>query len=95
MMNFGQAIEALKNGKKVARTGWNGKGMFIYMTTGSVIHLDEMKPETVGYLKNFCKDKGMDEIEICPHIDMKTRTTNWLLDGLQARQICLQKIGTW
>ena len=30
MMNFGQAIEALKNGKKVARVGWNGKGMFLY-----------------------------------------------------------------
>lgn len=31
-MNFGQAIEALKNGKKVARKGWNGKGMFVYYT---------------------------------------------------------------
>lgn len=30
MMNFGQAIEALKNGKKVARKGWNGKGMFVH-----------------------------------------------------------------
>lgn len=29
-MNFGQAIEALKQGRKVARTGWNGKGMFVY-----------------------------------------------------------------
>ncbi|PEM65292.1 hypothetical protein CN613_25445 [Bacillus pseudomycoides] len=29
-MNFGQAIEALKQGKKVARKGWNGKGMFLY-----------------------------------------------------------------
>lgn len=29
-MNFGQAIEALKNSKKVARKGWNGKGMFVY-----------------------------------------------------------------
>lgn len=28
-MNFGKAIEALKNGKKVARKGWNGKGIFI------------------------------------------------------------------
>ena len=28
-MNFGQAIEALKQGKKVARNGWNGKGIFI------------------------------------------------------------------
>jgi hypothetical protein len=29
-LNFGQAIEALKQGKKVAREGWNGKGMFLY-----------------------------------------------------------------
>ncbi|MCS1393587.1 DUF2829 domain-containing protein [Lysinibacillus boronitolerans] len=29
-MKFGQAIEALKNGEKVARKGWNGKGMFVY-----------------------------------------------------------------
>jgi len=28
-MNFGQAIEKLKEGKKVARKGWNGKGIFI------------------------------------------------------------------
>ena len=28
-MKFGQAIEALKEGKKVARKGWNGKGIFI------------------------------------------------------------------
>lgn len=28
-MNFGQAIEALKQGKRVAREGWNGKGIFI------------------------------------------------------------------
>lgn len=29
-MPFGLAIEALKRGEKVARAGWNGKGMFIY-----------------------------------------------------------------
>jgi hypothetical protein len=28
-MSFGQALEALKLGKKVARKGWNGKGIFI------------------------------------------------------------------
>lgn len=28
-MNFGQAIEKLKEGKKVTRKGWNGKGIFI------------------------------------------------------------------
>jgi len=30
-MNFGQAIEALKAGKRVARQGWNGKGMFLWL----------------------------------------------------------------
>jgi len=29
MLNFGQAIEAMKMGSKVARDGWNGKGMWI------------------------------------------------------------------
>lgn len=29
-LSFGNAIEALKEGKKVARAGWNGKGMFLY-----------------------------------------------------------------
>jgi len=27
---FGGALEVLKNGFKVARKGWNGKGMFLY-----------------------------------------------------------------
>lgn len=28
-MNFGEAIAALKNDKRVARSGWNGKGMWL------------------------------------------------------------------
>lgn len=28
-MNFGKAIELLRQGKKVRRKGWNGKGIFI------------------------------------------------------------------
>ena len=30
-MNFGEALEALKSGKKISRTGWNGRGMFVYL----------------------------------------------------------------
>lgn len=30
MFDFGQAISELKAGAKVAREGWNGKGMFLY-----------------------------------------------------------------
>lgn len=28
-MNFGEALEALKNGEAVQREGWNGKGLFV------------------------------------------------------------------
>lgn len=31
MRNFGEALVALKFGQKVARQGWNGKGMFLYL----------------------------------------------------------------
>lgn len=30
-MNFGEAIEALKSGERVTRTGWNGKGMSLHL----------------------------------------------------------------
>jgi len=32
-MNLGQAIEELKLGRRVARSGWNGKGIFIELQT--------------------------------------------------------------
>lgn len=30
LFGIGQAIKEMQNGAKVARLGWNGKGMFIY-----------------------------------------------------------------
>ena len=32
-MDFGKAIEALREGKKVAREGWNGKNQYIELAT--------------------------------------------------------------
>lgn len=34
-MSFGHALHALKAGKRVAREGWNGKGMFLFLVPGS------------------------------------------------------------
>ena len=28
-MNFSEALSALKEGKKISRDGWNGKGMYL------------------------------------------------------------------
>jgi hypothetical protein len=38
--NFGQAIEALKQGKRVSRQGWNGRGLFVFMQVPSEIESD-------------------------------------------------------
>ena len=37
-MNFGKALELLKQGKKVARKGWNGKMMWLIL----------LEPDLVG-----------------------------------------------
>lgn len=33
-MNFGKALEAIKDGKKARRKGWNGKEQYIELATG-------------------------------------------------------------
>jgi hypothetical protein len=64
-MNFGEAIEALKSGKKMARTGWNGKGMWIILVPGaSDAKLNENTPYHNALQTDHC--------EILPHIDMWT-----------------------
>lgn len=41
--NFGRALEHLKLGKKVARTGWNGKDMWIELQVPDA-HSKMMRP---------------------------------------------------
>ena len=44
-MNFGLAIEAAKMGKKIARKGWNGKGIYLELQVP-----DEHSKMTLPYL---------------------------------------------
>lgn len=30
-MDFGSALSLLKGGRRIAREGWNGKGMYLYL----------------------------------------------------------------
>lgn len=55
-MTFGQAIEALKSRHIVARSGWNGKGMWLLLVTGP--------PQLDGY--------SISHLEFAPYIGMKT-----------------------
>lgn len=34
-MDFSQALDALQRGARVARRGWNGKNMFVFLVPGS------------------------------------------------------------
>ena len=45
MLNIGQAIQALKAGKKVSRSGWNGKGMWLLLQVP-----DENSKMTLPYI---------------------------------------------
>lgn len=31
-MKFGEAFERLRNGEKITRRGWNGKGMYLHVS---------------------------------------------------------------
>jgi hypothetical protein len=44
--NFGDAIAALKAGKRVAREGWNGKGLFVFMPVPAQIPLETVPKMT-------------------------------------------------
>lgn len=77
-MNFGFAIEALKAGKKVAREGWNGKGMFIVLMPS--LYLPPFNSQEPGAKVNdrTAKDIGVDvPLDSQPYIAMKTASNQW------------------
>ncbi|MCQ2377756.1 MAG: DUF2829 domain-containing protein [Victivallaceae bacterium] len=77
-MDFGQAIRALKAGKKVARAGWNGKGMFLWLKPATVVK-SEVCCDPV--LKKIADDNG-GKIPalgtICMFTAQKQVLTGWL-----------------
>ena len=62
-MSFGHAIHALKAGKRIARAGWNGKGMFLYLVAGSRFAVN--RPPLLGIYE------AGTEIDYRPHIDIR------------------------
>lgn len=39
-LTYGEALEAAKKGKLIARSGWNGKGMFVFMRPADELSVD-------------------------------------------------------
>ena len=44
MFDFSVALELLKQGKKLARTGWNGKGLYVELDKGGNYQFSEILP---------------------------------------------------
>lgn len=79
-MNFGEAIACLKGGHRVARQGWNGKGMWLALTPGSTVPAASVK---AGHaLSHIAAELPQDSYAIGPHIDMRaadgTLVVGWL-----------------
>ena len=64
--DFGEAVRRLKAGKLVARSGWNGKNMFLLLVPGSTFNVS--RAPLLGIFP-----EGT-EINYLPHIDMRTAT---------------------
>jgi hypothetical protein len=64
MSNFSNALLHLKQGGKVSRAGWNGKGMFLFLVPGSTFKVS--RAPLLGVYP-----EGT-QINYRSHIDMKT-----------------------
>ena len=62
-LTFSQALNHLKSGIKMQRTGWNGAGMFVFLVPGSTFTVN--RPPLLGIYP-----EGT-EINYKPHIDIK------------------------
>ena len=63
-MDFGDAIRAMKSGKRVAREGWNGNGMFLFLVNGSTFTVNREPLLSI-------MGEGT-QVQYHAHIDMKT-----------------------
>lgn len=81
-MNFGEAVEALKDGKLVTRKGWNGKGMYLWLLPAATVKTEWCKD---NHLKKLAEKNG-GEIECLSSVRMKT-ADNKVVTGWVASQV--------
>ena len=78
-MNFGDALAALKGGAYIAREGWNGKGMFLFLLPAGRIPKKAIHDER---LRAVLENNGQDHFDALGSIRMKTADdkilTGWL-----------------
>lgn len=61
-MNFGEALKVIKQGKKVAREGWNGKGMYIFLSPAVGCQMyEKFTGKGINDLRPFIVMKAVDD----------------------------------
>jgi hypothetical protein len=78
-MNFGQAIEAAKEGKKIQRSGWNGKNMWVVLMPP--LNLPPHSSQEPGAKVNDRTAKYIGEdtpLNCLPYFAMWTADQKWL-----------------
>lgn len=90
-LTFGHAIQAAKEGKLIARKGWKGKGMFVFMRPGDELDplfiIEKVKSLPDAYketLKNVTFQEG-EKIKFTPYLCMKA-ADNTIVNGWLASQ---------
>ncbi len=77
-MNFGQALEALKDGKKVCRAGWNGKNMWIVLMPELKLPAFSSQEQGAKVNDRTAKHIGVDTpLNSGPYIAMWTAQQTW------------------
>lgn len=77
-MTFGEALEALKDGRKVARSGWNGKGMWIVLMPGLQLPAHSSQSPGARVNDRTAKHIGADTpLDSQPYIAMWTAAGQW------------------
>lgn len=89
-MTFGQAVEVLKSGGRVARMGWNGKGMWLSLSCGpggdAAAGRREIAFENFWSANNseYARQNGGSAV-VLPCITMKTATGEILMGWLASQ----------
>lgn len=87
-MKFGEAIEAAREGYAVAREGWNGKGMWIAYSPGTVLTTPQEMPwgqANRAYAEHRIARGDSHELRILPYFTMRTASGE-ILPGWLASQ---------
>lgn len=78
-MNFSEALNLIKQGKKLTRQNWNDKGIFVYLVPGSEFEVNRAPLNSIYEIGT--------KIKYHSHIDLKSSDGScgvWFISNIDA-----------